>query len=164
MGGVSFAPVHGFPRYTVCSDGTLYGWKHAAALNPKVTKWGYREVVLTDRGRRRYCKIHTIVLEAFVCPRPDGLEAAHMDGNPANNDVSNLAWVTHAENIAHKERHGTKVVGERHHLAVLSEPKVRELRRRYAAGESAQSMAAEFGVSRHSAWRAATGQSWKHVT
>ncbi|WP_371874734.1 HNH endonuclease [Streptomyces fulvorobeus] len=107
--------------------------------------------------------MHTIVLEAFVGVRPDGREAAHLDGNPTNNDVSNLAWVTHAENIAHRAAHGTKVRGERFWSARLTSDKVRELRRRHTAGESAQSMADEFGVSRHSAWKAATGRSWKHV-
>jgi hypothetical protein len=86
-----------------------------------------------------------------------------MDGDASNNDIANLAWVTHAENIAHKAIHGTKVVGERHHRARLTDHKVRELRARYAAGESAQSMAAEFGVSRHSAWKASTGRAWQHV-
>lgn len=147
----------------MCSDGTVYGWKFKQPLKPKITKWGYHEVTLADRGRSRTCKVHTLVLEAFVGSRPEGLEAAHTDGDSLNNDVRNLAWVTHAENIAHKGAHGTKVQGEQFWSAKLTADKVRQLRARYQAGESAQSMAAEFGVSRHSAWKAATGQSWKHV-
>ncbi|MEU7243386.1 HNH endonuclease [Streptomyces sparsogenes] len=160
---MSFAPVPDFPRYTICSDGTLYGWRYAKPLKPKLTRWGYHEVTLADRGRTRTVKVHTLVLDAFVGPRPTGMEAAHMDGNSINNDVGNLAWVTHAENIAHKATHGTKVQGERFWSARLNVDKVRDIRRRYADGESAHSMAAEFGVSRGSVWRAATGQSWKHV-
>lgn len=163
MGGLSFAPVPSFPRYIVCSDGTLYGWKFAAPLKPKVTRWGYHEVTLANRGRTRTAKIHTLVLEAFVGPRPPGREAGHMDGNALNNDVSNLAWVTHAENIAHKAAHGTKVQGEQFWSARLTADKVREIRSRYADGEHASNLAEEFGVSRSSAWKAATGQSWRHV-
>ncbi|MGW2515012.1 HNH endonuclease [Streptomyces scopuliridis] len=147
----------------MCSDGTVYGWKYAPALRPKTTRWGYHEVELADHGRRRWAKVHTLVLEVFVGSRPPGLEAAHIDGNPLNNDVTNLAWVTHRENIAHKSIHGTVVRGEMFWSSRLTEQQVRELRCRYSDGESAQSMAAEFGVSRTSAWKAATGRSWKHV-
>lgn len=163
MGEASFAPVLGFPKYTVCSDGTVYGWKYAKPLKSKTTPWGYHELTLADRGRSRTAKVHTLVLEAFVGPRPAGTEAAHMDGNATNNDVANLTWTTHADNIVHKAAHGTKVYGERFWSAKLTVAKVRELRRRYIAGESARSLANEFGTGRHSAWRAATGRTWKHV-
>ncbi|MFE7624277.1 HNH endonuclease [Streptomyces sp. NPDC057509] len=107
--------------------------------------------------------VHRLVLEAFRGPAPEGTEGAHMDGNKLNNRVDNLAWVTAKVNAQHREQHGTTARGERFWSARLTSDKVRELRRRYAAGESAQSMAVEFGVSRHSAWKAATGRSWQHV-
>ena len=52
-------------------------------------------------------RVHTLVLEAFVGLRPDGFQACHNDGNPANNHVSNLRWDTRAENTRDMVRHGT---------------------------------------------------------
>lgn len=51
--------------------------------------------------------VHTLVLEAFVGPRPAGKEACHWDGNPANNLLANLRWDTRSANQFDSVRHGT---------------------------------------------------------
>jgi hypothetical protein len=56
-----------------------------------------RRVVSLGRGNRRF--VHHLVLEAFVGPHPDGYECDHADGDPSNNHVTNLRWVTHPENM-----------------------------------------------------------------
>lgn len=50
--------------------------------------------------------VHTLVLDAFVGPCPSGQLARHLDGNPANNLLSNLLWGTHSENCYDTIRHG----------------------------------------------------------
>ena len=59
---------------------------------------GYNYVTMRLRGITRAITVHTLVLEAFVGPRPDGLEARHLDDNKANSALSNLAWGTAKEN------------------------------------------------------------------
>lgn len=51
-------------------------------------------------------RIHSLVLEAFVGPRPDGMEGCHNDGDPANNHLANLRWDTRAANNQDTLRHG----------------------------------------------------------
>lgn len=53
--------------------------------------------------------------------------------------------------------------GARNANAKLNPEKVRQLRRRHAAGEKLADLAAEFGVSQTCAWMAIDGSSWKHV-
>lgn len=53
--------------------------------------------------------------------------------------------------------------GERQGLAKLTDEKVREIRRRYACGESATSLAWQYGVTRNAITSAATRLTWKHV-
>jgi hypothetical protein len=52
-------------------------------------------------------RIHALVLEAFVGPRPDGLDIRHLDGDPLNNHLSNLAYGTKQENMQDTLLHGT---------------------------------------------------------
>jgi hypothetical protein len=64
-------------------------------------------VQLYAGGRARPLLVQTLVLLAFVGPRPPGHEGCHGDGNPANNHVGNLRWDTRRENTLDRERHGT---------------------------------------------------------
>lgn len=61
---------------------------------------GYQLTTTTINGVRRNSPVHRLVLHAFD-PRPneEELEVHHIDGNPANNNLENLMWVTHEENI-----------------------------------------------------------------
>lgn len=43
--------------------------------------------------------IHEIVADTFIGPRPKGMEIDHKDEDKSNNDVTNLEYVTHAENM-----------------------------------------------------------------
>jgi hypothetical protein len=61
------------------------------------SRGGYQSVRLK---RDSTFKVHRLVLLAFVGPVPDGKEVDHIDGNPRNNHLSNLRYVTHAENQA----------------------------------------------------------------
>lgn len=68
---------------------------------PKHVNLGYPYLGLCDNGVHKTCYVHRLVAEAFI-PNPlNKEEVNHKDGDKANNDVSNLEWVTHQENIQH---------------------------------------------------------------
>ena len=67
---------------------------------------GYLYVTLYRKPHKRRANVHTLVLEAFAGPRPDGMEACHNDGDRTNPRLSNLRWGTHSENIYDIVRHG----------------------------------------------------------
>lgn len=73
-------------------------------LNPERTKKGYLRVDLYDAdGNRKHYKVHRLVANAFI-PNPDGKpQVNHKDGNKKNNSVTNLEWVTDAENKKHRK-------------------------------------------------------------
>jgi DNA-binding CsgD family transcriptional regulator len=100
-------PVRGFESlYCVSPYGEVYSHHTARRLKAYLVK-GYPTVGLKTRGVREQRRVHRIVAEAFHGTPAQGLECAHLDGNPLNNDAANLAWVTRQENELHKRRHGT---------------------------------------------------------
>lgn len=69
--------------------------------------FGYRVLSLSRPGARVTKRVHVLVLTAFVGPRPTGHLVRHLDGDPSNNRLSNLAWGTSSENNHDQVRHGT---------------------------------------------------------
>lgn len=58
---------------------------------------GYMTVKLKINGLK-VMRVHRLVALAFI-PNPDNKPCIdHIDGNPFNNHVDNLRWVTHSEN------------------------------------------------------------------
>lgn len=74
---------------------------------------GYPRVSLGSNTNTRF--VHLLVLEAFVGPRPEGMEGCHNDGNPANNRLDNLRWDTHSSNISDAVQHGTHTNASKTH-------------------------------------------------
>jgi len=56
-------------------------------------------------GREEFPTVHRIVLEAFVGPRPPGMEACHYNGDACDNRLANLRWDTKMGNVADRRRH-----------------------------------------------------------
>lgn len=119
--------------------------------------------LLGHDGTYTTCYVHSLVLEAFKGPRPEGMEVCHRDGNRTNNAAANLRWDTRAGNHNDKNAHGTATVGERHPMHKLCDQEVLAMRARRAAGATTSQLADEFNVSRMTAHRAATGRSWSHL-
>lgn len=62
---------------------------------------GYCFVCMKEKRHRKNLLVHRLVAEAFI-PNPDNkIEVNHKDGNPKNNNVINLEWVTPSENRKH---------------------------------------------------------------
>jgi hypothetical protein len=136
-------------------------------LSPGTSPEGYLKVSLCTENVSRSCYIHRMVLEAFVSPCPEGMEACHNDGDRLNNAVENLRWDTRANNHADKVKHGTDNRGERHYGAKLAEADVVEIKRQIAADNRrglCVELAREHGVSPYTIYDIANGKNWSHVT
>lgn len=69
---------------------------------------GYMCVGIRRDNGSKMVKVHRLVALAFI-PNPEcKTQINHKDGDKHNNVVSNLEWVTCAENIAHAEKTGLR--------------------------------------------------------
>src|SRR5271166_6551030 len=59
----------------------------------------YPGCTLFRDGKRRMVMVHTLMLETFVGPRPEGTHGCHRDDNPDNNRLDNLYWGTPRQNV-----------------------------------------------------------------
>ena len=54
--------------------------------------YGYSQVILSKEGKHRICKVHRLVLGAFVPNKNNLPQVNHKDEDKKNNNVTNLEW------------------------------------------------------------------------
>lgn len=84
---------------------------HGHSLRGKIKKQvpdeqGRPRVFLHQENKSRTRRVCHLVLEAFVGPRLEGMEACHWDDNCTNNHVENLRWGSRSENQVDRVRNG----------------------------------------------------------
>lgn len=70
-------------------------------LPPQPTTNGYLKVALVGIGRSN-ASIHVLVAEAFIGPRPDGMQCDHINRIKTDNRADNLRYATIADNCLNK--------------------------------------------------------------
>jgi|SRR6516165_2009122 len=67
----------------------------------------YPTVELRSADHRRHpYKVHRLILEAFIGPRPENHQACHANDDPTDNRLENLRWDTRSANIYDAVRNG----------------------------------------------------------
>lgn len=176
---IEYRDIPGFKDYRIGTDGSVWSkrkmnfssfcefqpWKKIkpAMSRGKGEKKGYPHFNIYRDGKRHTGHVHILILLTFVGPKPDGYVARHLDGNPTNNRLDNLAWGTPKENHDDKYLHGTIPLGERHHSAVLTKEDVITARRMKLSGMRHWQIAKQLGKGVGALTQAIRGDNWSHV-
>ena len=161
--------VPGVERLWVTSTGQVFSRSLArrrfVELRGKINRDGYRILTLPDRPvlGAKYPFVHRLVLLTFVGPPGEGQECRHLDGNPGNDCLANLAWGTSKENGQDRIRHGTQFhpSGEKQWCHKLTECDVRAMRRLREEGATYRKLNELFGVQ--TSWQIVNHRHWTHV-
>jgi hypothetical protein len=154
------------------SDGSFWrlrwsSWDRVSGSMDRDGDWRVK-IPSGKRNKGKVVKIAVLVLTYFVGPKPPGFECCHRDDDKDNNNVSNLYWGTHRQNMIDCVRNGRRRYcrGEEHHWAKLTAEDVREIRRQWR-DEKPRPMKVElairFGVSDSTIYGIVTGRTWKSL-
>jgi len=156
-----------FPNYYATKSGEIWSkprWKtKGGKLAIALSYNGYPLVSLYyDNGKHKTARINRIILETYVGPCPDGMEACHSNGNKQDNRLENLRWDTQKANHADALKHGTHP-GFQHH-GKLTEDQVRLIFNAYHDGAyTQQELANYFGVARTTIQCVVEKRNWSHL-
>lgn len=98
-----WAPIKGYDEYEINIKGEIYlkgGYHNGRRRKSKFIKkvLGGNGYYVINLNREKHL-LHRLLAETFI-PNPDNKPCIdHIDGNPKNNSLDNLRWVTHKENL-----------------------------------------------------------------
>ena len=135
-----------------------YSWTQVTdswrLLKPGREGNGYLYVALSLGGERKNRSVHTLVAEAFLGPRPAGMQVCHADGSTDNNRLENLRYDTPAGNQADcRKRRGRK----------LQREDVLDIRFRAGDGERVPDIAGRYGITPKAVYNVLGGKAWGRV-
>lgn len=149
-------------KYRVSDCGDIFSIARDREMKLIVNFKGYLMISLKlPDGKQKRIFVHRAVLEAFVSPHIKGMFCRHLDGNPANNSATNLAWGTRDQNEKDKRSHGTALIGSRSRQTKFNDADVLVIIRE-PLGTVA--VAKKYGVDRKTIQRIKDGTHWSHVT
>lgn len=124
---------------------------------------GYLYVSLRVNGKATTFQHHRLMAMAFF--GPSSLSVNHKNGNPSDNRLENLEYVTHAEN----SRHAYWVLnrgphGDKHHNAKLRAIDIPEIWRLHDLGLSTFKIAARFNCTPENIQTILKGKGWIRVS
>ena len=90
--------------YKINKIGDVWSYHYKKIMKPNLNN-GYYCVSLGRKNNRKTLKIHRLIAINFI-PNDDETknQVDHIDGNPTNNNIKNLRWVTQTENIRNQLR------------------------------------------------------------
>ena len=101
-----------YNNYYITDTGKVYSRQtgRIKKLSEEKTHEGYLRVQLCNGKTKKHKAIHRLVAIAFI-PNPDNLpEINHIDGDKANNCVTNLEWCSSSDN----KKHAFRVLNKKH--------------------------------------------------
>lgn len=75
---------------------------------PRIGYRGYYKIMIRIGKTRKNFYLHRLLAMTFISNPKNLSEVIHLDGNKLNNDLNNLAWGTHQENMSAKNWHHNK--------------------------------------------------------
>ena len=133
-------------------------------LKPQISlRGGYLTVGLINKETHKIKSIHSLVLLAFIGPRPQHHDSNHLNGIRTDNRLCNLEYCTRSANELHKRRILLSGVGSQYISAKLHESDIPNIRAMRKNGATHQAIANRFNVSRRLIGGIIKRTRWRHV-
>ena len=107
------------PRYWVSNQGRVWNNETKRLLTIRTIAKGYKAVYVVDHNHNTIgLLVHRILAVAFNLPRREDQTCIdHIDGDPGNNSLNNLRWVTPLENSSNSVTRNRQVMANKRETA-----------------------------------------------
>lgn len=155
--------------YRVSDQGNVWTIKNKRTLGQNINNT-YLRVQLSKNGIWKRYQVHTLVMLAFVGPRPEGFQVDHINRVRTDNRLANLRYLHHSENEAQGRAQKNKLYkypqfGEKNGQSKLTDDQRREIVAKYATGQYTKTaLGAIYGIDRRSIGNIISGRRSSAIT
>ena len=156
---MTWITIPGYPDYDVSDEGQVRSRRRKSVkiLKSRPHVAGYALVRLYDAdGEYKDHSVHSLVMLAFKGVCPEGQCIRHLNSDPTDNSLSNLAYGSLEENQQDRLEAGT-------YGMKLTARHVRIIRGLHKIGFKTNRLAQIFGVNRNCIYRVTRRQTWANV-
>lgn len=166
-----FADIPGWPGYRVSKTGEVISCRTNAGkcgdawkmLRLREDQDGYFRIGLHCNGKNVFIGVHSLVLMAWVGPKPDGCVVLHANGVRSDNRLKNLSWGTPQANADDRDSHGNTARHEKNGNASIGLSEVGYIRRMRAYGLSFSNIGWIIGLSKRQVMRICNNVNWRGI-
>lgn len=162
--------VVGFENYEIFEDGRLWSKNYNRFLVAFPIGRGNRYLAykLCKEGKEKTFQVHRLVAIHFI-PNPRNVSSVnHIDGNPHNNKVENLEWVTHQENMIHAFKTGLSSgenwQGDKHSRSTYTNEDVELICKQFEKGVVPKDLASSTSKEYQKLFRIWNRDNWKSIS
>lgn len=142
-----------YDKYLISNTGLIKSFYNGKLMKLSKNANGYNIINVTDLNNvRRSELIHRMVMQTFsnYVPFELGYEVNHMDGNKNNNNLSNLEWVTRAENLQHARDNKLfkSLIGEQNGNCKFTDAQMFEMREFKKLGFKVKDITKSYNISK----------------
>jgi len=152
-----FKDINGYKgKYAISSCGVVVSKKrnNDIILNQYIKK-GYAYVYLYNNKKRKFYSVHRLVIETYK--RKSKETVNHINGNKLDNNINNLEYCSHKDNIIHAYKNN---------LMPKSKPRLKKTdvyKIKYNETMSYKKIAEKYNVASETISRIKRGITWKNI-
>jgi hypothetical protein len=137
-------------------------------LSQYIDRDGYFKTSMRQNHVNKSIGVHRIVLLSFIGKCPEGNQCRHLDGNRANNNITNLTWGTAKQNQNDRFLHGrghkiTCPKGEAQWLSKIKSAEIHEIRYLRKNGYLLREIGKLYGISESNVSMIVNNITWQHI-
>ena len=154
----SFGRIRSPDKKVRCRNGMRI--RKGRILSPVKHHSGYSMYTMFANSVQKAVFGHSLVMSAFIGPKPENCVTCHNDGNKQNNQLSNLRYDTYRNNEQDKRVHGTYQSGDKNPRATFSLQDIEAIRQLRVNGASVKLLAQRFNKRPGHISKICTGFLW----
>ena len=107
--------------------------------------------------------VHRLVAEHFIDNNESKHQVNHINGDKTDNNIENLEWVSHRENLDHAIKNNLILKGEENRNSKLKDVDVIKIHSLLQKGTTTKELSESYNVSYSTIDSIRTNRYWKHL-